>query len=141
MPLSEFVLALRSGTEVSGYDETSLRAIDFLLELENAKAKYCTTREGRRFHACLTLVASALLVGPDISVLAIWTGIPEAFVSIVSSRMRSAGLWTGDEKEIDEWRGTEGDFMFTLLSHADVAVGHACRGIGSDGTILYLNCG
>jgi hypothetical protein len=141
MSLSELILALRSGTEVSGYDETSLRAIDFLLEPGNGKAKYYTDREGRRFHACLTLVASALLVGPDVRLLAVWTRLPEAFVSGVASKMRSAGLWTGDEKEIDEWRGGEGDFMFTLLSHTDVAVGQARREVDSDGTITYFNLG
>jgi hypothetical protein len=51
--------------------------------------------------------------------------------------MHSAGLWKGEEEEIEEWMEVKGGFESTLFAHACVAAGSSGREIHSDGNIGY----
>jgi hypothetical protein len=113
-----------------------VQATYFLKKLKVAKKKYKTRKE-RYYHSCLTLVATALLVGTDISRLAKRTGYRKSFVSAISDRMHLASLWNGDQSELDEW--ADSDFMLTIFAHASVASGTGGREIHSDGTLSYFD--
>jgi hypothetical protein len=112
------------------------QATRFLKKLKEVEKRY-KTRKDRQFHACLTLVATVLIVGTDVPSLIKRTGYRKRFVSTVSDRMRLACLWNGDQSEIDEWADSE--FMMTIFAHAGVASGRGGREINSDGTISYFD--
>ena len=104
-----------------------LQANYFLKKLKAVEKKYSMRKE-KYYYSSLTLVATALLVGTDISTLAKKTGYRKGFVSAISNRMHLASLWKGDQSELDEW--ADSDFMFTIFAHARVASGgweKACR--------------
>lgn len=112
-----------------------VQATYFLKKLKAAKKKYKARKE-TYYHSCLTLVATVLLVGTDISTLAKRTGYRKSFVSAISDRMHLASLWKGDQSELDEWAE---DFMFTIFAHASVTSGTVGREIDSDGTVGYFD--
>jgi hypothetical protein len=112
-----------------------LQATYFLKNLKAGEKKY-NTRKEKYYYRCLTLVATALLVGKDISTLAKRTGYRKAFVSAISDRMHLASLWKGDQSELDEWAAY---FMFTIFAHAGVASGTAGREIDSNGRVGYFD--
>jgi hypothetical protein len=114
----------------------SLRAKSFLKQLKEAKKCY-TSRKDKQYHACLTLIATALVGGADIAALVKQTGYREEFVARVAGRMRQASLWKEDQAEIDEW--AKSDFMVTIFAHACVASGRASREINSVGKISYFD--
>jgi hypothetical protein len=138
MPRSEFIQLLRNGKTASVYTEITFRAVDFLLELKQERYRYDGDRQSRRYHDCMVLVISALLIGPDIRALATFTGISEPFIVRVSNRMHKAGLWKSKQDEIEEWTEPNGGFnLSTLFAHACVAEGTVGREICSDGEISY----
>jgi len=113
-----------------------VRATAFLKQLKEAKRRYSSDKDAQ-YHACLTLVATALVGGAaDHATLVKQTGYREEFVARVSDRMRLASLWNGDQTEIDEW--AESDFMLTIFAHASVASGRVGREINGDGTITSI---
>ncbi len=107
----------------------------FLKNLKTIEKKY-NTRKEKQYYACLTLVATALLVGTDIPTLVKRTGYRKGFVSAVSDRMRLAFLWKGDQSELDEWAV---NFMLTIFAHAGVASGTGGREIDGNGTVGYFD--
>jgi hypothetical protein len=113
-----------------------VRATLFRKQLNEAKKIY-TSRRDRQYHACLTLVATALVAGADLATLVKQTGYRAEFIALVSNRMRQASLWTGDQTEIDEW--AESDFMLTIFAHASVASGRVGREINSNGAVGYFD--
>jgi hypothetical protein len=78
----------------------STHAQDFLKKHETIKTMY----EGPELeaqHACLTLVAAALIVGPDEFALQKFTGFSASFIETVSRRMHAASLWKVTAGEIE----------------------------------------
>lgn len=89
-------------------------------------------------HACLTLVAAALIVGPDEFALQKFTGFSASFIETGSHRMHASCLWKGEKSEADEWGNTREDFMNVVFAHASVAKGVAIREI-TVGKIKYTD--
>ena len=112
-----------------------LQATYFLKNLKAVEKNY-NTRKEKYYYRCLTLVATALLVGTDISTLAKRTGYRKSFISVIADRMHLASLWKGDQSELDEWAAY---FMFTIFAHAGVASGTAGREIDSNGKVGYFD--
>ena len=112
-----------------------LQATYFLKNLKAVEKNY-NTRKEKYYYRCLTLVATTLLVGTDISTLAKRTGYRKSFISVIADRMHLASLWKGDQSELDEWAAY---FMFTIFAHAGVASGTAGREIDSNGKVGYFD--
>jgi hypothetical protein len=104
------------------------RARGFLKQLNLAKKKY-KGPGSRDQHKCMTLIATALIVGTDEVALQKSTGYPVTYIKTVSRRMYSGLLWKGEKSELDERGKTQRDFMRVIFAHASVARGATIREI------------
>jgi hypothetical protein len=73
---------------------------DTLLDLDPSLAD---SAPDRTYNTAL-VVLSALTCGPDITRLAAFTGLPEAFVAAIRDRMIRAELWTEISVSCDHWQ-------------------------------------
>lgn len=101
-------------------------AQDFLRQHETIKSTY-KGPELEVQYACLTLVAAAVIVGPDESALQKFSGFSASFIETVARRMHASSLWKGEKSEMNEWGKTHEDFMRALFGHASAAKGVASR--------------
>lgn len=108
-----------------------------LTELKKA-VESSSKPEDKRIGQAMTILVSALEVGPDANQIARHTGYPLALVESIANRMREAQLW-GTHVDDREWWSSEGDLIGSgLFAHALVGLGQMNRKTTSFGA-EYVN--
>jgi len=93
----------------------------------------------REVSQAITILISALEVGPDPNCIVRETGYPLHFVDAIVNRMRHVGLWSDGLVDDREWWDSKGDLRgVALFAHALVALGQARREKTSTGA-TYLD--
>jgi hypothetical protein len=84
--------------------------------------------EDKKISQAMSILISALEVGPDADRIARHTGYPLALVEPIANRMREARLWSTTLVDDREWWGPEGDLIGPgLFAHALVGLGQMKR--------------
>ena len=106
-------------------------------ELRQAVQQMSDGRD-REIAIAMSILVSALEVGPDVDRLVQYTRYARDLVAAISDRMREADLWAEDLIDDIEWWEENGELrVFGLFLHAEVALGLVRREITSNGVKYF----
>ncbi|MGA7622102.1 MAG: hypothetical protein WB630_08825 [Candidatus Acidiferrales bacterium] len=92
------------------------------VKLEIQKMDPSLDPESPEFRTAVTVMAATFVVGPDVDLLAQFTGYPMTFVANIACRMRRYELWSDDQVCTGDWlEGDRVNMMFWV--HCLVAEG------------------